>query len=91
MRTVFFVELDERISEKENLLLIKNQSMEAMVIESGRGLIINNYIEFCSLRNYPVSYSELMEVLIVPLNTGAITNGCIVIGERRPPKQSTAN
>ncbi|MBW6472089.1 MAG: GAF domain-containing protein [Anaerolineaceae bacterium] len=87
LRTVFFVELDERISEKENHLLTQTQSMESMVIESGRGLIINNYIEYCSSRNYPVSYSELKEVMIVPLNTGAITNGCIIIGERRPDKK----
>lgn len=90
-RTVFFVELDERISEKENYLLAQTQSMEAMVIESGRGLIINNYIEYCSSRNYPVLYSELKVVMIVPLNTGAITNGCILIGERGSDKKFTEN
>ena len=91
LRTVFFVELDERISEKENFFLTKTQTLEALVIESGRGLIIHNYIEYCSSRNYPVSYSELMKVMIVPLNTGAITNGCIIIGERRPDKKFTEN
>ena len=74
-RYVFFVELDERISEKENTLLPQNQSLDAQVIESGRGLIINNYIEYANSRNYSVLYPEVMAAIIVPLNTGAITNG----------------
>lgn len=88
---VFFVELDERISEKENNLITQSQSIEAMVIESGRGLIINNYVEYCLSRNYPVLYSKLKELIIVPLNTGAITNGCIIIGEREWDKKFTEN
>lgn len=91
LRTVFFVEIDERISNKENNQIVQSQSMETQVIESGRGLIINNYIEYCSSRNFPVLYSELKQVLIVPLNTGAITNGCIVIGEREKDKKFTEN
>ncbi len=91
IRIVFFVELDERISEKENDILTQTQSIEAMVIESGRGLIINNYIEYCSSRNYPVLFSELKKVMIVPLNTGAITNGCILIGERGSDKKFSEN
>ncbi|PKO04681.1 MAG: hypothetical protein CVU41_15885 [Chloroflexi bacterium HGW-Chloroflexi-3] len=88
---VFFVEMDERIPEKENYLITQSQSIEASVIESGRSLIINNYVDFCLSRHNPVLYSELKEVIIVPLNTGAITNGCIIIGERETDKKFTEN
>ncbi|PKO09855.1 MAG: hypothetical protein CVU40_08180 [Chloroflexi bacterium HGW-Chloroflexi-2] len=91
LRTVFFVEMDERISEKENDLITQSQSMETHVIESGRGLIINNYVEYCISRHYPIFYSDLKDVIIVPLNTGAITNGCIIIGEREKDQKFTEN
>jgi signal transduction histidine kinase len=79
---VFFVELDERISEKENLLLIEIQTIEAQVIESGVGLMVNNFSEYCRTRNLPVLYPKMETAMIVPLNTGAITNGCIILGQR---------
>ncbi|MBE0686306.1 MAG: GAF domain-containing protein [Anaerolineaceae bacterium] len=91
LRHVFFVELDERISEKEKNLLPQYQTMETMVIESGRGLIINNYAEYCQTRTYPILYSQVKTAIVVPLNTGAITNGCIIIGQRDRENKFTEN
>lgn len=91
IRYVFFVEKDERVSEKENFLLQQSQYLETLVIENGRGLIINNYVEYCLSQNYQVLYSGLTAAMLVPLNTGAITNGCILIGERDPNNKFTEN
>lgn len=79
---VFFVEFDERISEKENLLITQMQTIESQVIESGVGLISNEFSEYCKSRNFPILYSKIETAMIVPLNTGAITNGCIILGQR---------
>ncbi len=87
LRYVFIVELDARFSEKENKPITQKKTIEAQVIESGVSLNINNFSDYCLTRNFPVFYSEIEAAMIVPLNTGAITNGCIILGKRDQEKR----
>jgi len=89
LRYVFFVELDERITEKENSMFTQSHTIEARVIESGVGLLINNLSDYCQSRNLPVLYPKMETAMIVPLNTGAITNGCIILGQREQDNHFT--
>ncbi len=89
LRYVFLVELDERITQQENKLVTQNQSIEARVIESGVGLILNNFAEDCKKENFPIINSKIETAMIVPLNTGALTNGCIIMAQRAAGKHFT--
>jgi len=84
---VFNVEADERQFEKENTVISQIQSLERQVIDSGRGLLVNDYQDYCQQHEFPVFFAQIRNSIIVPLNTGAISNGCILIGERTKEKR----
>lgn len=89
LRLVFCVEFDERISAKENQMITKIKTIESEIVESGRGLLLRNYIDYCQKRDLAVLYDDIQTAIIVPLNTGAITNGCILVAHRGPEKSFT--
>jgi signal transduction histidine kinase len=91
LRYVFCVQLDERISSKENQVLPKTITIESEIVESGRGIILNNYVEYCQKHDFSILYEDIHSAMVVPLNTGAITNGCVLIAHRDSDKSFTGS
>lgn len=89
LKYVFCVEGDERISEKESQIVSNNDSFEATAVNSGLGSISNDYPLDCQKNNFPNYYPGIQRLMIVPLNTGAKTIGCIVIGSEKKDSQYT--
>ena len=89
LRYVFCVEVDERISAKENQLIPKTKTIELEIVQSGRGLLLSNYEDYCQTRNLAILYEDIQSAIVVPLNTGAITNGCILVAHRNSEKSFT--
>ncbi|MDO9088506.1 MAG: GAF domain-containing protein [Anaerolineaceae bacterium] len=89
LRFVFCVEFDERISAKENQLITKTKTIESEIVQSGRGLLLNNYNGYCQKRDFAILYEGIQSAIVVPLNTGAITIGCILVAHRDPEKSFT--
>jgi signal transduction histidine kinase len=77
---VFYVVQDERIHEKEKQFISLNGSLEAEVVRSGRGVIANNYHEFCRSRGFDYLSDHIKNALIAPLNSGDKTKGCLFLG-----------
>ncbi len=79
---VFYLENDERMPDKEKKIFEVGNSIEQDVINSGIGLIANNYPEICQERNYKILHPEIHSAIVVPLNTGANSIGCVFLGTR---------
>ena len=84
LRFVFYVENSERIHQNENQKILLLETIEAQVVSKGLGVIANNYLNYCEIHKFDPLYKSIENAMIVPLNTGAETNGCITIANRNP-------
>lgn len=84
LRFVFYVENSERIHQNENQKILLSETIEAQVVSKGLGVIANNYINYCEIHKFDPLYKSIENAMIVPLNSGAETNGCITIANQNP-------
>jgi len=82
LRSVFYVEGDERIHNQENQFILFSDSLEADVIKNGRGVLANNYLDYCKSRKLESHRENVHNALVAPLNTGDKTIGCIFLAKR---------
>lgn len=80
----FYVENDERISEKENHPLQAGEGLEHEVMKIRRSILTDDYDRECQSRSVLPSAHELCAWLGVPLNAGAETIGVLSLGSRDP-------
>jgi signal transduction histidine kinase len=81
---VFYLENDERLSEKENLPLHIGEGLEQEVVKSRRPIVTDDYDRECQNRGVLPSAQEIFAWLGVPLNAGAETIGVLSLGNRDP-------
>lgn len=84
LRHVFYLEHDERITDKEKLPLHQNQSLAYEIISSRREIRTDDYERRCRSSNVLPDTEGLLAWLSVPLNAGAETIGAISTGSRDP-------
>jgi signal transduction histidine kinase/putative methionine-R-sulfoxide reductase with GAF domain len=86
---VFFLENDERISQREHQPLSDGSGLEAEVIRSQHGLLTDDYDNECRLRQKSPDTVGIYGWMGVPLNAGAETIGVVSLGNRDPAVQFT--
>jgi signal transduction histidine kinase len=79
---VFFLENDERLSERENQPLPLNQGLEQEIIRTRRPIVTADYERECRGRGILPATKGIFSWIGVPLNTGAETIGVISLGSR---------
>jgi signal transduction histidine kinase len=84
MYHAFYMENDERLSERENRPLPVGQGLEAEVISSQRALVSDDYERECRGRGLLTDIQGIYAWMGVPLNAGADTIGAISIASRDP-------
>jgi len=89
LRSVFYVEEEERIHDQENQFILLSDSLEADVIKSGRGVVANNYLDFCKSRKLDPHRENIQNAMVAPLNTGDKTIGCIFLAKRNSANEFT--
>ena len=80
----FYLEDDERVSERENHPIAARQGLEPEVIASQRSLMTDDYERECRARGCLPEAKGIYAWLGVPLNAGAETIGAISLGNRDP-------
>jgi signal transduction histidine kinase/putative methionine-R-sulfoxide reductase with GAF domain len=80
----FYLENDERLTERENLPLPPNAGLSRQVITSRRALLTNDYPAECQSHGLVASSRETRAWVGVPLNTGKETIGALSVGSRDP-------
>jgi signal transduction histidine kinase len=81
---VFYLENDERLTDKENQPIPSNQGLEREVIRTQRAIVTNDYERECRLNDSLPATKDLYAWIGVPLKTGAETIGAISLGSRDP-------
>jgi signal transduction histidine kinase len=81
---VFFLENDERLTQKENLPLSENEGLEDFIITTGRQLLTDDYGRECFSRGLNPSSSGIYAWMGIPMMAGADIIGVISLGNRRP-------
>jgi signal transduction histidine kinase len=80
----FYVEADERLSERENRPMETILGLEPEVIRSGRALITSEYQRECQQRGINPTQKGVHAWMCTPLNAGAETIGAASLGSRDP-------
>ncbi|MCC6956867.1 MAG: GAF domain-containing protein [Anaerolineales bacterium] len=80
----FFLEDDERLNEKENLLIPLGQGLENEVVTSQRWLVTDDYERECRQRGLLPATQGIYAWMGVPLNAGSDTIGVLSIASRDP-------
>jgi signal transduction histidine kinase len=87
----FFLERNERLTDKENKPLPPRQGLASEVIETGRTLIVEDYERECRERAVIPIVRGVYAWLSVPLNTRDATIGALSLGSRDPAVVYTAD
>ena len=80
--SVFYLENDERLTERENRPLPVEQGLELEVYTSQRGFVTEDYERECRSRGKLPDISGVYSWIGVPLNTGAETIGVLSLASR---------
>ncbi len=80
----FHVENDDRLSEKEQKNIAKDQFLEEDVARTGRSLQVDDYAEEAHRRGLTGVRPGVKAWMAVPLNAGAGSIGVISLGRRDP-------
>ena len=86
----FFLEDDERFSDRENVPIPSGQGLEEEVIKTQRPLITDDYERECRGHGFLPTAQGIYAWMSVPLNAGAQTIGAISVGSRDPAVVYTA-
>ena len=81
---IFFLENDERLTDKENQPIPLNQGLEREVVRTRRAIVTDDYERECRTRGALLNQKEIYAWVGVPLNTGTETIGAISLGSRDP-------
>lgn len=81
---VFYLENDERLTEKESQPVPTNRGLEILVIQSQRSLVTDDYERECRGRGQLPDAPGIYAWMGVPLNAGARTIGALSLGSRDP-------
>ena len=81
---VFYLENDERLTEKENHPIHVGEGLEQEVVKSRRPVVTDDYGRECHSRGVLPSVQEIYAWMGVPLNAGAETIGVLSLGSRDP-------
>lgn len=79
---VFYVEDNDRLTQRENQLLVGGKVLEHEVIARQRSILTDDYAQECRRHNLPVVQEGLYAWMGVPLNAGAETIGALSMGMR---------
>lgn len=80
----FFLEGDDRLSERENVPLREGKGLEHEVIRTQRAITTDDYERECQGRGALPDATGLYAWMGVPLTTGADTIGAISLGSKDP-------
>ena len=80
----FFLEDDDRLTERENRPMLPGRGLEAEIISSQRSLICDDYEFECRKRGVLPDAQGLYAWMGVPLNAGAAAIGAASLGSRDP-------
>lgn len=80
----FYLDKDERLSERENQPLPGGQGLEAEVVRGQRAIIAVNYEQECRSRGLLPETKGIKAWMGVPLHAGADTIGAMSLGSRDP-------
>jgi signal transduction histidine kinase/putative methionine-R-sulfoxide reductase with GAF domain len=80
----FFLENDERLTERENQPIPLSQGLEREVVRTRRSIVTDDYERECRARGGLPTQKEIYAWIGVPLNTGTETIGAISLGSRDP-------
>ncbi|HZU86960.1 MAG TPA: GAF domain-containing protein, partial [Anaerolineaceae bacterium] len=78
----FNVEMDERISEKENVIVPPAQTLVQEVIRQRRPIFTDDYARECQKRAVIPTKTGVYAWMSVPLNAGAETIGALTLAKR---------
>lgn len=78
----FFLENDERITERENRPFASEQTLEQIIVQTHQSVLIDDYQIECKKNGYTPLTSGLYAWMGVPLNAGAETIGALCTGSR---------
>ncbi len=80
----FYLENDDRLSEKEHRPIPEGISLEQVVLRSGSALVTEDYEQECRARGVLPVIEGLFAWIGVPLTSGAETIGVLSMGSRNP-------
>ena len=80
----FYLDNDERLSERENQPLPTGQGLEAEVVGGQRPIVAVDYEQECRSRGLLPETRGIKAWMSVPLNAGANTIGALSLGSRDP-------
>jgi signal transduction histidine kinase len=80
----FYLDNDERLSERENQQLPARQGLEAEVVRGQRSIVAVDYEQECRSRGLLPETRGIKAWMGVPLNAGANTIGALSLGSRDP-------
>jgi len=80
----FYLEDDERLTERENRPLETDQSLEQDVIRTHQSILTDDYKVDCQKKGYKPLITGIYAWMGVPLNAGAETIGILCTGSRNP-------
>jgi signal transduction histidine kinase len=89
-RHAFYLENDDRLLEKENVVLPAGLGLEQEVVRTQRPILTEDYDRECRRRSIIPAEQGLYAWIGVPLNTGTRTIGSISLGSREPAVVYTA-
>ncbi len=78
----FYLEEDERLTERENKPLNQDQSLEQEIIRTQQSILTDDYKTENQKKGYKPLKSGIYAWMGVPLNTGAETIGALCMGSR---------
>lgn len=80
----FCLENNDRLVNQENIPLPPSQGLAPQVIQQGRPILTQNYVQECQTRNVRPALQNVQAWMGVPLNSGAETIGALSVGSRDP-------
>ena len=80
----FYLDNDERLTERENRPIPEGQTLESEIVKSGRAIVASDYELECRSRGLVPETRGLFAWMGVPLNAGADTIGAVSVGSRDP-------
>ena len=84
LRHAFLLENDERLSEKEGILIPLGHGLEREVLEIRRPIITDDYEQECRNHRVVSTKNGIFAWMGVPLNAGAEIIGVIAVGSHNP-------
>ena len=83
-QTIFYLESDERLTERENKAVPGGQMLEQLVVEQRKSMRTDDYNREAQRNTIMVPRPGVVAWLGVPLNAGAETIGALSLGSRDP-------